>query len=75
MNTKRTELSAGIFVNVPEMVDVCTRAFERASLSRDDELQVAAQSVMSGLVLSLGKRRSYIPEELREHYNLLMRKI
>jgi hypothetical protein len=75
MNTKRTELNAGVFVNVPEMVDVCTRALERASLSRDEELQIAAQSVLSALVLSLGKRRSYIPEQLREHYNLLMRKI
>jgi len=30
---------------------------------------------MSALILNLGKRRAYIPEELREQYNLLMRKI
>jgi hypothetical protein len=75
MNTKRTELGAGVFVNVPEMIEVCTRAYERASLTRDEEVHTAAQSVMSGLILVLGKRRAYIPEELREHYNLLMRKI
>jgi hypothetical protein len=75
MATKRTDLSAGVFVNVPELIDVCTRAFERASLSRDEGLHDAAQSVMSALVLVLGRRRAYIPEELREHYNLLMSKI
>lgn len=75
MNTKRTELGAGIFVNVPEMVDVCTRAYERAALTRDEEIYTAAQCVMSGLILVLGRRRAYIPEELRDHYNLLMKKI
>jgi hypothetical protein len=75
MNTKRTDLSAGIFVNVPEMVDICTRATELAALTRDEGLQEASQSVMSALVLVLGRRRAYIPEELREHYNLLTRKI
>jgi len=73
--SKRTDLSAGIFVNVPEMIEVCTRAYERSTLTRDEEIHNAAQSVMSALVVSLGRRRAYIPEELRDYYNLLMRKI
>jgi len=72
---KRANLEAGIFVNVPELVEVCTRAYERSALTRDEELNTAAQSIMSALILNLGKRRAYIPEELREQYNLLMRKI
>jgi len=72
---KRTDLSAGIFVNVPELVEVCTRAYEKSATSRNEELHVAAQSVLSALVLNLGKRRAYIPEELRGHYNLLMRTV
>jgi hypothetical protein len=72
---KRVDLETGVFVNVPELIEVCTRAYERVALTRDEEIHVAAQSVMSALVLHLGRRRAYIPEALRENYNLLMRKI
>lgn len=75
MSNKRTNLEAGIFVNVPELVEVCTRANERATLTRDEDIKNASVSVMSALILVLGKRRAYIPEELRDHYNLLMRKV
>jgi len=71
---KKTDLGDGIFVNVPELIDKCTRAYEITAASRDSELRDAAQSIMSALVLALGKRRAYMPEELREQYNLLMRK-
>lgn len=71
---RKTEIGDGIFVNVPELIDKCTRAYEITAMTRDSDVRDAAQSVMSALVLVLGKRRAYIPEELREQYNLLMRK-
>ena len=71
----RRNWSDGIFVNVVETTDRCTRALERAARANDPELEAAACSILSALVLVLGRRRAYIPEELREHYNTLLEKM
>ena len=68
----RRNPSNGIFVDVVDLIDRCTRAKERAEKSHDIALENAADSVMSALILVLGRRRAFIPEELREHYNLIM---
>lgn len=70
----RQNLSSGIFVNVVEQLDRCTRALDFAQKHEIKELEDAAVSVLSALMLVIGKRRAYIPEELRPHYNLLMEK-
>lgn len=68
----RTNPSNGIFVDVVDLIDRCTRAKERAERMQNEALENAADSIMSALVLVLGRRRAFIPEELREHYNLIM---
>ena len=64
----------GVLVNVVEMLDRCTRALDYAHKHDRKDLEDAAVSILSALVLVLGKRRAYIPEQLRPHYNLLMEK-
>lgn len=61
-----------MFVNVVDLIDICTRAKAEAEKTENTRLKDAADSVMSALVLHLGKRRAYIPEELRQHYTYLM---
>jgi hypothetical protein len=72
---KNTNLNSGIYVNVPEMHDRCVRALDLAVKLDNQALSNAAQSVLSALILVLGKRRAYIPEQLRKHYNLLMENV
>ena len=66
------QISNGVFVNVVDLIDICTRAKAEAEKTENTRLKDAADSVMSALVLHLGKRRAYIPEELRQHYTYLM---
>lgn len=65
-------VNEGIFVDVVDLIDRCTRAKERAERSHNEALGNAAESIMSALILVIGKRRAFIPEELRQHYNLIM---
>lgn len=67
--------SDGIFINVIETTDRCTRALDRAAKTNDPELAAAAESILSAIVRVLGKRRAYIPEDLRDHYNTLMERM
>jgi Ethanolamine utilization protein EutJ (predicted chaperonin) len=69
---RRKIISDGVFVNVVDLIDICTRAKEEATKTENLRLKDAADSVMSALVLHLGKRRAYIPEDLRPHYTYLM---
>ena len=62
---------SGIFINVVDMVDLCTSAKARAAQTQDEGLNDAATSVMSALVLHLGARHAEIPVALRPHYELL----
>ena len=71
----RVDWNSGIYINVSEMHDRCARALDKANKEDDPDLEVAATSVLSALVLVLGKRRAYIPEQLREHYNLLTERL
>jgi len=64
--------STGIFVNVVDMVDACTRAGIKAKETGDAKLESAAKSVMSACVFHLGKRHVELPGALREHYEYLI---
>lgn len=72
MLDRTKQISNGVFVNVVDLIDICTRAKAEAEKTENTRLKDAADSVMSALVLHLGKRRAYIPEELRQHYTYLM---
>lgn len=63
----------GVYVNVVDLVDICTKALTRAATLGDRQLEMAARSVMSALVLHLGKRHASLPEEIRPLYNYILR--
>jgi hypothetical protein len=65
-------MSNGIFVNVVDIVDLCTRAFSKANQEGDEELFACAKSVMSAVVLHLGKKHAELPEAVRPCYNKLL---
>lgn len=66
-------MADGVYVNVVDLLDICTKAMTRANTLGDKELEMAARSVMSALVLHLGKRHASLPEEVRPLYNYLLR--
>lgn len=68
----RPEANGDVFVNVVDMIDLCTSAKLRAARTHDERLMNAAVSLMSALVLHLGSRHAAIPAALRDHYNYLM---
>lgn len=63
----------GVFVNVVDLLDMCTRALAKAEHHNDHRLQAAAQSVMSALMLHVGKRHATLPEEVRPFYNKVIK--
>ncbi len=70
-----SDQTKGIFINVVEIVDACTRALALAKTNNDETLEAAAKSVMSAAVFHLGKRYADIPVALRTHYDYLLKHV
>lgn len=63
-----------IFVHVPDLVHLCLRAVNKATKTADAELMDAAVSVRSALMPHLNKLHYHLPAELRQHYDLVLKK-
>lgn len=70
-NRRRPRVEGGIFVNVVDMIDLCTASLVVAERNHDTKLEAAARSVMSALMLHVGSRHAELPPELRKHYDYL----
>lgn len=60
-------------MNVVDLLDICTKALARANTLGDKRMESAARSVLSALVLHLGKRHASLPEAIRPYYNHILR--
>lgn len=65
-------MTDGVFVNIPDLIDICTRAKARAIDNNDDELALCVKSVLSAAVLHLGSKHATLPEAVRPCYDKLL---
>lgn len=65
-------MTDGVFVNIPDLIDICTRAKSRAEANADEELALCVKSVLSAAVLHLGTKHATLPEAIRPCYDKLL---